>query len=86
LFFHWGNEGLLKKVVSVHWGLQPHIIWMAIEEKNEAYIPGESWHTSCERLPEKNQEYCPSSVSAHLSMPGICGRLNGTQTKAVAVK
>lgn len=33
----WGKEGLIRKVVSGHWGLQPDIIRMAVEEKIEAY-------------------------------------------------
>lgn len=33
----WAKEGLLKKVVSGHWGLQPDMIKMAVQEKIEAY-------------------------------------------------
>lgn len=33
----WGKEGLIKKVIAAHWGLQPDIIRMAVEEKIEAY-------------------------------------------------
>lgn len=33
----WGKEGLIRKVISGHWGLQPDIIRLAVEEKIEAY-------------------------------------------------
>lgn len=33
----WGKPGLIRKVYSGHWGLQPDIIRMAVEEKIEAY-------------------------------------------------
>jgi len=33
----WAKEGLIKKVVSGHWALQPDMIKMAVENKIEAY-------------------------------------------------
>lgn len=33
----WGKEGLIRKVVSGHWALQPDMIKLAVAEKIEAY-------------------------------------------------
>ena len=33
----WGKEGLVKRVISAHWGLQPDFIKLAVGEKIEAY-------------------------------------------------
>ncbi|MFZ2445069.1 MAG: CoA-transferase [Syntrophobacteraceae bacterium] len=33
----WAKEGLVRRVISGHWGLQPDLIKMAVENKIEAY-------------------------------------------------
>ena len=74
----WGKEGLIKRVIAAHWGLQPDIIRMAVTEKIEAYnIPQGPFMNLLQAIGSKKP-----GILTHVGLKTFvdpretCGRLN----------
>ena len=75
----WGKEGLIRKVISGHWSLQPDIIRLAVEEKIEAYnIPqGTIMHLYHAIASKKPGVLTHVGLKTFVDPRETCGRLNG---------
>jgi propionate CoA-transferase len=74
----WGKEGLIKRVIAAHWGLQPDIIRLAVTEKIEAYnIPQGPYMNLLHAIASKKP-----GILTHVGLKTFvdpretCGRLN----------